>query len=152
VGLQSGVSTRHAAHPPRHGTRFFARSLRGQPAPRVGPKAFDRAGRVLNGSRAENFPRISVPLTVPSEFDRPVFGLDSRDLEKTNRSFKPKVASSNLVGRIPRCSGRCRGGPVQSQVVGRGAEMRSGGFLSIPVRSGRSVSHPGHIGHSATGA
>ena len=34
------------------------------------------------------------------------------------RPFKPKVASSNLVGRIPRSVGSCRGWPVQSQVVG----------------------------------
>ncbi len=35
---------------------------------------------------------------------------------------------------------------MQSQVFGRGLEMCSGVFPSVPVGSGRSVSHPGHIG------
>jgi hypothetical protein len=65
---------------------------------------------------------------------------------KERRSFKPKVASSNLVGRIPRSSGRCREGPVQSQVFGFGSQMRSGGVRAVPLRSGQRVSHPGHIG------
>jgi hypothetical protein len=56
---------------------------------------------------------------------------DSAAQAKALHPFKPKVASSNLVGRIPRSSGSCRGSPVQSELVGRGSQMRSGAFLSV---------------------
>ena len=77
---------------------------------------------------------------------------------KERRSFKPKVAGSTPVGRIPRCS-VCRAGecPVQSQVFGSWAGEAFRWRRAIPWRSGASCvtsrSHQdmhGAIGISAT--
>ncbi len=60
---------------------------------------------------------------------------------KERRSFKPKVASSILVGRMGSSAGRCR----WSRMLGWPLELRSARLLAIPRRSGASRSHFGRI-------